>query len=162
MRRVAITVLLCALCAAPRAADKPAAPPAVADVRAFMAHVERVSRDRDIAQLGAALAADCRIELRTVIGGQEHVTLLTRDEYIELLTDGAARMKDLSEYDYAVSGIEVTIDREPPGATVVSQVHESFTLGGKHFATDSRETARVEQRGGELKLVAVSSETQGN
>jgi hypothetical protein len=162
MRRTAITVLLCALCAAPRAADKPAAPPAVAEVRAFMAHVERVSRARDIAALGAALATDCRIELRTVIGGQERVTLLTRAEYVQLLADGEARMKDLSEYDYRVSGLKVTTDREPPGATVVSQVHESFTLGGKHFATDSRETARVERRGGELKLVAVSSETQGD
>ena len=89
------------------------------------------------------------------------MTLLTRDEYIEVLSSGYAALKDLEDYDYVVSGLEVTLEHEPEGATVVSQVRESFLFGGRRIVTQSREVARVERRGAELKLVAVSAETEG-
>lgn len=136
-------------------------PPTVAQVRAFMESVADASRARDLVRLTAALADDCRIELHSTVEGREHVTLLTRAEYVELLSSGFAALKDLEHYDYRVSDLEVTLDRDPPGATVTSRVHEAFVLNGRPSATESRETARVERRGPELKLVAVSSETEG-
>jgi hypothetical protein len=158
MRALLIAIFCCAA-VAPAAAAEPA--PRPAEVRAFMAQVAEASRARDLAAIAAALAPDCRIELRTLIAGREEVTLLTRAEYIELLTSGLAALRELEDYDYQVSKQDVTIDHEPPGATVVSEIRESFRLGGRRQVTDSRETARVERRGGLLKLVAVSAETTG-
>ncbi len=158
MSRLFLAALL--LAAAPAlAAD---APPRPADVRAFMLHVESASRARDLEQIAATLAPDCRIELHTTVEGREQVTLLTREEYLELLKSGFAALKDLEGYDYQSSELEITFDHEPPGATVVSQVRESFVFNGRRVVTQSREVARVERRAGELKLVAVSAETEGH
>ena len=137
-------------------------PPAVAEVRAFMARVEDASRARDLERIAAVLAPDCRIELRTTVDGKEHVSLLTRAEYIEILSSGFAALHDLEKYDYQVSKLDIALDKDPPGATVVAQVHEAFVFNGRPFSTDSRETSRVERRAGELKLVAVSAETEGH
>lgn len=136
-------------------------PPAEAEVRALLGKVEHASQERNLAALAALLAADCRIELITRINGREQVTLLTRDEYLGMLSHGYAAMKDLEHYDYSVSNLTISYDREPPGATVTSLVHESFALEGRAVATDSRERSRIERRDGVLKLVAVSAETEG-
>ena len=157
MTRLLIASLL--LAAGPAFAAAPA--PTAAEVRAFMTRLENVSRSRDVAQIAAALAPDCRIELRSTVEGKEHVTLLTRDEYIDVLSSGYAALKDLENYDYTVSAVEVTLEHQPEGATVVSQVRESFVFAGRHIVTQSREVSRVERRGAELKLVAVSAETEG-
>jgi hypothetical protein len=131
------------------------------EVRAFMSTVELAARARDVQRLGAALAPDCRIELRTQIGGQERVTLMTGEEYLEMLTSGYASLKVLDAYDYAVDEQQVTLERDPPAATVVSHVTETIVFGGQRQVTRSEETARVERRGDGLKLVAVSSLTSG-
>ncbi len=152
-------VLLCCAAALPAAAGEP--PPSAAEVRAFMARIASASRARDVDALAAALSSDCRIEFRTQLDGREQVTLLTRAEYVDYLRHGFAALKELPDYEYRASTLSVTLDREPPGATVESRVHESFTLNRQHRETDSRETARVERRDGQLKLVAVSAETDG-
>ena len=131
------------------------------EVRAFMRTVEYASRARDVQRLGAALATDCRIELRTQIGGQERVTLMTGEEYLEMLTSGYASLKELDAYDYEVDEQQVTVEHDPPAATVVSHVTETIVFGGQRQITHSEETARVERRGDGLKLVAVSSLTSG-
>ena len=159
MRTFLLTLLACASLGSVASAAEP--PPTAIEVRAFMAHLEDASRARDLDRIAAALAADCRIELRATIEGHEQVTLLTRSEYVEMLTTGFAALKGLEEYHYRVTGLTVALDTDPPGATVESQVQESFVLGGRPFATDSHEIARVERRAGELKLVAVSSEAVG-
>jgi hypothetical protein len=160
MRRLLPVLLLTLAALAPAlAAD---APLRAADVRAFMVHVENASRARDLAQITAVLSPDCRIELRNTVAGREQETLLTREEYVEFLTHGFAALKDLQDYDYVVTSLEVTMEQEPVGATVVSQVRESFTFNGHRMVTESREVSRVERRNGELKLVAVSAETKGD
>ncbi len=131
------------------------------EVRALMSTVEHASRARDVQRLGATLASDCRIELRTQIGGQERVTLLTREEYLEMLTSGYASLKDLDAYDYRVDDQRVTLERDAPAATVVSHVTETIVFGGQRQVTHSEETARVEPRGDGLKVVAVSALTTG-
>jgi len=140
-----------------------AAPPlAESEVRAFMQTVEYAARARDVNRLGAVLAADCRIELRTRIDGQERVTLMTRAEYLEMLTTGYASLKDLDAYDYEVDDQQVALERDPPAATVVSHVTETVVFGGRRQITHSEETARVERRGDSLKVVAVSALTAGS
>ena len=116
----------------------------------------RVGLDRDRL---AALAPDCRIELRTRIDGQERITLMTRDEYVEMLTSGYASFKDLQSYDYAVDDQTVTIERDAPAAMVVSHVTETMVFAGQRQVTHSEETARVERRADGLKLVGVSALT---
>ena len=139
-----------------------AAPPlSEAEVRAFMSTVEHAARARDVQRLGATLASDCRIELRTQIGGRERVTLLTREEYLEMLTSGYASLKDLDAYDYQVDDQQVTLERDPPAATVVSHVTETIVFGGQRQVTRSEETARVERRDDGLRVVAVSALTTG-
>ena len=156
-----VLLALAAFAALAHSASAAEPPPTVTEVRAFMARVEDASRARDLERITAVLAADCRIELTATIEGHEQVTLLTRAEYVEMLANGFAALKDLEEYHYSVTGLTIALDSEPPGATVVSQVHESFVHGGRPFATESEETARVERRAGELKFVAVSSKTVG-
>ncbi len=157
--RLLPALLLAALVLLP-AAPAPAAPPlAEGEVRAFMSQVEHASRARDVGRLAATLSPDCRIELRTRIGGQERVTLMTRDEYLEMLTSGFASFKDLQAYDYEVGEQTIAIEHDAPAATVVSQVTETIVLGGQRQVTHSEETARVERRADGLKLVAVSALT---
>jgi len=152
---LALTALLCL--ATPPAG---AAPPLTqAEVSQLMTTVESASRGRDVPRLGATLAGDCRIELTTRIGGRERVTLMTRDEYIEMLTNGFAALKDLQEYDYVVDSQNITLERDGSAATVVSRVTETVVLGGQRQVTHSEETARVERREGAAKIVAVSALT---
>jgi hypothetical protein len=158
-RLVAAALVLLAASAFAHAAERPLA---TAEVRAFMAEVAAASTARDVARLGTLLAPDCRIELRAEVGGREQVTLYTRQEYVAMLQSGYAAMADLADYDYRVDGQQVTLDTDPPGATVVSQVTESFTFRQRHRTTHSEETARVERRGGTPMLVAVSSLTRGD
>jgi hypothetical protein len=140
-----------------------AAPPlSEPEIRAFMRTVEYAARARDVERLGATLATDCRIELRTRIGGQERVTLMTREEYLEMLTSGYASLKDLDAYDYQVDDQQVALENDPPAATVVSHVTETIEFGGRRQVTHSEETARVERRGDSLKVVAVSALTTGS
>lgn len=140
-----------------------AAPPlAEGEVRGFMNGIEFAARARDVPRLAATLAPDCRVELRTRIAGQERVTLMTRDEYLEMLTGGYAAMKDLEAYDYQVNDQQVALERDAPAATVVSHITETLVLGGRRQVTHSEETARVERRADGLKVVAVSSLTTGD
>jgi hypothetical protein len=144
------------------AAGAPAAPPLTeAEVRAFMGTVEFAARARDVQRLAGTLAADCRIELRTQIGGQERVTLMTRDEYVEMLSNGYASLKQLESYDYEVTGQAITLEHDAPAATVVSQVTETLVFAARRLVTHSEETSRVERRGGQLVIVAVSALTHG-
>lgn len=136
-------------------------PLAEGEVRAFMTTVEHASRARDVQRLAATLSADCRIELRTRIGGQERVTLMTRDEYVQMLASGYASLKDLEAYDYAVDDEQVALERDAPAATVVSHVTETIVFGGRRQVTHSEETTRVERRDDHLKIVAVSALTTG-
>jgi hypothetical protein len=155
-RALPLALLLAAAIAAPARAEDP---PTDAGVRALMQAVETASRARDPAALAALLAPDCRIELRAVVAGREQLTLFTREEYVAMLSRGYAAMKDLEDYDYRVSGLAISYDLEPVGATVTSDVRESFVFNGRHVATLSHETARIERRDGALLLVAVSDET---
>jgi hypothetical protein len=156
-RRVhALALVLAAALAGPARGDQP---PTAAGVRALMQAVESASRARDPAALAALLAPDCRIELRAVVAGREQLSLFTREEYVAMLSRGYAAMRDLEDYDYRVSALSISYDREPVGATVTSEVRESFVFNGRHVATLSHETARVERRDGALVLVAVSDET---
>ena len=141
------------------AADPPLA---VGEVRRFMADVAAASTARDIDRIAALLSPDSRIELRTRIGDREQVSLFTRADYVAMLRSGYAGMSDLSDYDYKVDAQQVTLESDPPGATVVSAVTESFTFHGQRRRTHSEETARVERRGGRPLLVAVSSLTEGD
>lgn len=135
-------------------------PPTDAGVRALMQAVESAARARDPAALALLLAPDCRIELRAVVAGREQLTLFTREEYVAMLTRGYAAMKDLEDYDYRVSALQISYDLAPVGATVTSDVRESFVFKGRHVATLSHETARIERRGDALLLVAVADETE--
>ena len=186
---MARTVLLaagCILAAAPAAAPAAASPAAAAarasappasstraatprldaalseeEVRAFMTHLANASRARDVAQLAAALADDCRIELRTRLQGREQLTQLTRAQYVELLQSGYAAFRDLERYEYVQSDVRVTLAADDSAATVVSNVTETLVLDGTPAVTESEETSRIERRGGELRLVAVSALTVG-
>jgi hypothetical protein len=159
---VAAALLLTGFALLPGAAPRAESPLAEAEVRAFMTELEHASRARDLARLTAALAPDCRIELRAEIDGHEQVTLLTRDEYVELLSTGYAALKNLEQYDYELSNVRVTLESDPPGATVVSEVTETIVFAGKRLVTESVETSRVERRAGALRLVAVSALTTGH
>jgi len=140
-----------------------AAPPLTeSEVRTFMGGIERASRARDVPRLAAALAPDCRIELRTRIGGQERVTLMTRDEYVELLTSGYASLANLQGYEYDVTEQQVTLEHDTAAATVVSHVTETIVFEHRRQVTESEETARVERRADGLRLVAVSALTSGD
>ena len=132
------------------------------EVRTFMSGVEAASRARDVPRIAATLAPDCRIELRTRIDGQERVTLMTRDEYVELLTSGYASLKALQGYDYEVSDQRIALEHDAPAATVVSHVTETMVFGGHRQVTESEETARVERRADGLKVVGVSALTTAN
>jgi hypothetical protein len=132
-----------------------------AEVRAFMGTVEFAARSRDVQRLAGTLAAECRIELRTQINGQERVTLMTRDEYVEMLSSGYASLHELQSYDYEVTAQTITLERDAPAATVVSQVTETLVFADRRIVTRSEETARVERRGGSLAIVAVSALTKG-
>jgi hypothetical protein len=155
------SLLLLLALQAPTAA--PAAPPLVpAEARALMTEIAAASDARDVKRLAATLAADCRIELRTLIEGQERVTLYTRDDYLAMLEHGYAAMADLEDYHYAVHELSLTLETDPPAATLVSAISESFTFQGRHRETRSEETSRLERRDGRLMLVAVSSLTRGD
>lgn len=131
------------------------------EVRSFMTGIEHASRARDVRRIAATLAPDCRIELRTRIGEQERVTLMTRDEYVEMLTGGYAAFKDLDAYDYLIEDEHITLEPDTAAATVVSHVTETVVFGGRRQVTHSEETARIERRGDGLKVVAVSALTTG-
>ena len=177
MRNYLLATLLatcCALAAAPSArasapragAAHAAAPPVAAaleepEVRAFMTRIENASRARDVAQLAATLADDCRVELRTRLAGREQLTQLTRAQYLELLQHGYAAFRDLERYDYVLSDVRVTLAADGSAATVASHVTETLVFSGTPTVTESEETSRIERRGGELKLVAVSALTLG-
>lgn len=150
---------LAALALLPAAPAAAAPPLTAAEVRAFMSTVEQASRARDVHGLADTLSKDCRIELRTRIGDQERVTLMTRDEYVETLTNGYAALKDLDAYDYVVDDQQVSLESDAPAATVVSHVTETIVFGGRRQVTRSEETARVERRGTALLVVAVSALT---
>lgn len=144
--------------AATTARSATAAPVAEADVRALMQRVEHAARARDVERLAALLADDCRIELRTRMGGKEHLTPFTKAEYIGMLTSGYASMRDLQAYDYEMSQLEVQLD--PGGATVRAVVHEAAVFPGGTVATRSEEVSRVERRGDALQLVVVTATTE--
>lgn len=144
------------LAAAPAHAAEP--PLAEAEVRALMTQVAAASNARDVQGLAGTLSADCRIELRSSIGGREAVTLFDKGEYVDMLTSGYAAMKALERYDYHVAAI--SIELESGAATVESQVTETSVFGGRELVTQSVETARVERRDGRLVIVAVSSLTR--
>jgi len=135
---------------------------AAREVRAFMAEVAAASNARDVARLSALLSPDCRIELRTEIQGHEEITLYTRTEYVAMLQSGYAAMADLADYAYHVDHQQVSLELDPPAATVVSDVSESFTFNARHRTTHSEETARVERRDGRPMLVAVETLTRGD
>lgn len=155
---LAAGALPAARAAAPAARVATAAPLAEAEVRALMERVEAAARARDVERLAALLAEDCRIELRTRIGGDERVTTFTKAEYVEMLTSGYAAMRDLKAYDYAMSDLRVQLDGD--GATVHAVVHEGAAFAGGTVATRSEEVSRVERRGDALLLVAVSATTE--
>ena len=158
MRLARLALLLLATlgtCSPPAACA--AQPLTAAEVRTLMADLAAASRARDVPRLAAALAPDCRIELRTLIGGREQITLLTRDDYLAMLGAGDLALRALEEYDYVASDREVTLEAEPPAATVVSLVTESFTLHQQHRVIHSEQTARLERRDGQLRVVAVST-----
>jgi hypothetical protein len=159
--RTFAAIALAALALLPAARAHAAPPLTQGEVRTFMATVEHAARARDLQRLAATLAADCRIELRTQIGGQERVTLMTREEYLEMLTSGYAALKDLDAYDYEVDNQQIALERDEPAATVVSHVTETIVFSGHRQVTRSEETARVERRGDSLKVVAVSALTTG-
>jgi len=146
--------------AAPAAVSRVAAPLAEPEVRAFMTRIENAARARDVAELAATLAQDCRVELRTRLQGREQVTVLTRAQYVEMLQNGYAAFKDLERYDYALGDVRITLAADG-SATVVSRVTETLVFGGERTVTESEETSRIERRGEELKLVAVSALTLG-
>ena len=147
--------------AATPAAPHAAAPLAEAEVRGFMTRIENAARARDLARLAAALAEDCRVELRTRIDDREQLTVLTRAQYLELLEGGYAALRDLKQYDYELGDVRVTLAADGAAATVVSHVTETLVFQGTRTVTESEETSRIERRGGELRLVAVSALTLG-
>ncbi|MBS0376604.1 MAG: nuclear transport factor 2 family protein [Proteobacteria bacterium] len=157
--RPPVWILALVLAAVPAVAGSP---PRLADrdVRAFMKDIETAAQARDVERLAAALSPDCRIELRTRIGGQERVTLMTREEYIEMLRTGYAGFRELTAYEYAVKDLAVTLEADG-AATVVSHVTETAEFAGHRETTDSEETARVERRADGLRVVAVSALTTG-
>lgn len=156
--RIALLSAALALCgAAPARADQRLD---AAEVRTFMAGVASAARARDLSRLGAAMADDCRIELRTLIDGHEEITLLTRAEYLEQLEGGYAALAEPEQYDYRVTAQRISLEREPSAATVVSRVTETVSSRGRRLATATEETARLERRDGRLRLVAVSSLTR--
>ncbi|MBS0395108.1 MAG: hypothetical protein JSR54_10810 [Proteobacteria bacterium] len=142
------------------AAAPPGAPLTEPEVHAFMHGLAVAAQARDASRIAAALAPDCRIELRTLIAGQERVTLMTRDEYVGMLGGGYAGFKELKAYDYHVDSEQVAL--EDGAATVVSRITETVDFDGQHVVTHSEETARVERRADGLRVVAVSALTTGS
>lgn len=128
------------------------------EVRAFVTAVADAARDRDVDRLAAAIADDCRIELRTRIGSREHVTAVDKAEYVAMLRDGFIALKDLERYDYEVGSVEVAIDGAT-AANVHAVITETLVYGGRSTTTVSEEQSRVERRGGRLVIVAVTATT---
>lgn len=137
-----------------------AAPLAADEVRALMQRVEHAARLRDVDRLAAALADDCRIELRARIAGQEHVTRFTKGEYVEMLHGGYAAMRDLQQYDYEMRDLQVVLEPGGTAATVRADVFERSVFQGVQTQTRSVEESRVERRGDALVLVAVTATTE--
>jgi ketosteroid isomerase-like protein len=155
---LAIGLAPAAFADAPSARVAAATPLVEADVRKLMQQVEAAARARDVPRLAALLADDCTIELRTRMGGREHVTTFTKAEYVEMLTSGYAAMRDLQAYDYTIGQMQVEL--EPAGATVRAVVHEAAVFPGGTVATRSEEVSRVERRGDALLLVGVTATTE--
>lgn len=145
--------------AAERAARSDAAPLTDAEVRGFIERIADAARSRDVARLGATLADDGRIELRSRIGGVERTTTFTKAEYVAMLDHGYASMRELEAYDYRIVDLKVTLDPGGRTATAHSTIRETVVIGGRSAATLSDEVTRIERRDGRLVVVAVSATT---
>ena len=137
-------------------------PPSEDEVRALMNTLEAASRERNVAEVSAALAPDCRIELKTRIGADEHAERLTAAQYLELLKTGFAALSELESYVYEVTDRRILRSSGTATVTVVSHITEHVAYHGLRQTTHSEETARVERRGGTLQVVEVVSLTTGD
>lgn len=159
LRRIlALAALAAPLLAAPAAADpRPLTEP---EVRAFVAEVESAAAARDVERIGATMAADCRIEIRTHFEGREHVVTMSKDEYLGMLDKGFSGFRDLQSYAYDIEPTAIRIEGAH-AATVVGRVREDLVIRGVESATLSDETWRVERRDGRLVLAEVVATTRG-
>lgn len=155
-----LAVLLAGLALAATAAlpARAAEPLQEREVRAFVASAADAARARDVGRIAAAIADDCRMQLRTRFGGREHVTDIDKAEYVAMLTDGFIALEDLERYDYQVSGVDVQLDG-PTAANVRAQVTETLVYAGRSVTTVTDEQSRIERRGGRLVVVSVTATT---
>ena len=133
-----------------------------AAVGRFIASFDAAERAGDVAAIGAALAADCRVEMRATTEGHELVTALARDEYLADLGDFYASLHDLAGYEYRSEPAHVTLASGAAAASVTRQVTEAFVADGERRAFHIEETTRVELRDGQLAITMLSSQSRAD
>jgi hypothetical protein len=153
-----VAVLLLAIAA--RAAAVGAPPLTEAEVRGFMAGFDAAERAGDVAAIGAALAPECRMEMRATVEGREHVTAMSRDEYLTDLDEYYGSLHELAGYDYRSEPARVSIAPGASAATAIRRITESFTVDGERHAFHIEETATLGRRDGRLLITALASRSR--
>jgi hypothetical protein len=155
LRPIALLVLL--LVSAVAAAATTAAPLTVAEVQSFIQQFDAAERAGDVAALGAALAPDCRVEMRTVVDGHTHVAVLSHDEYLADFAEFYGSLDEVVDYAHDSGAPTVTMATDGATATAVRVVTEAFTLDDEHLVFRTDETTRLERRGNGLAITALST-----
>ena len=153
-----VAALLLAIVAGAAAADAPQL--TEAEVREFMAGFDAAERAGNVAAIGAALAPECRVEMRATVEGREHVTAMSHDEYLTDLDDYYGSLHDLAGYDYRSEPARVSIAPGAAAASAIRQIAESFTVDGERHAYHIEETATLERRDGRLLITALASRSR--
>jgi len=125
-----------------------------------MAGFDAAERAGDVAAIGAALAPECRVEMRATTEGREHVTALSHDEYLADLEDYYGSLHELAGYDYRSEPAQVAIAPGAATASAIRQITESFTVDGERHTFHVEETATVERREGRLLITALASRSR--
>ncbi len=153
-----IAALLLWLAAGPALAGAP--PLAEADVIEFMNGFDAAERTGDVAAISAALAPDCRVEMRATAEGHEHVTAMSHDEYLTDLDDYYGSLHDVAGYEYRSEPARATIAPGGETARATRRVTESFSLDGERHTFHVDETATLERRDGRLVITALATRSR--
>jgi hypothetical protein len=131
-----------------------------ADVLEFMDGFDAAERVGDVGAISAALAPDCRVEMRSSTDGHEHVTAMSHDEYLHDLDDYYGSLHDVAGYEYRSEPAQASIAADGASARATRQVTESFSLDGERHTFHVEEIATLVRRDGRLLITALASRSR--
>ena len=132
-----------------------------ADVRRFMAEVTAASQARDVERIGALMAADCVVVFRSGDARDGGASELDKPAYLSRLRDGYTALREVSDYSYATSNLQVQLTADAQQAIVDADITERLTFNERKLVTQSHEASVIERRDGRLVLVRVSGTVSG-